>query len=152
MYDPVGIPHPNPSREGEGLHKITLTAHVSKGTYIRSLARDIAVALGTVGHVTMLRRTKAGPFTLSEAISLDKLDEAASKRNLEACLLPLRAALADIPVLPLSPDQADALRTGRPLVGIAAPDGLGFAQNGETLIALVRISDGNVTVERGFNM
>ena len=42
-----------------------------------SLARDIAHALGTVGHVTMLRRTKAGPFTLEPAISLDKLDEIA---------------------------------------------------------------------------
>ncbi|MGQ3065773.1 MAG: tRNA pseudouridine(55) synthase TruB, partial [Sphingopyxis sp.] len=55
---------------GEGLDEITLTAHVSKGTYIRSLARDIAQAVGTVGHVTMLRRTKAGPFDLEQAISL----------------------------------------------------------------------------------
>jgi len=130
----------------------TLRAHVSKGTYIRSLARDIALALGTVGHVTMLRRTKAGPFTLPQAISLDKLDESAKEHRLEACLLPLRAALADIPVLPLSPDQADALRVGRPLIGIAASDGLAFAQHGETLIALVQITDGNVIVERGFNM
>ncbi|HMT45138.1 MAG TPA: tRNA pseudouridine(55) synthase TruB, partial [Chakrabartia sp.] len=50
------------SPEGEReLNEITLTAHVSKGTYIRSLARDIAHALGPVGHVTMLRRIKAGP-------------------------------------------------------------------------------------------
>ena len=54
---------------GEGpLESITLTAHVSKGTYIRSLARDIARAVGSVGHVTMLRRTKAGPVTLEQAI------------------------------------------------------------------------------------
>ncbi|MGH6729012.1 MAG: tRNA pseudouridine(55) synthase TruB, partial [Sphingomicrobium sp.] len=53
----------------------TLAATVSKGTYIRSLARDIALALGTVGHVTMLRRTKAGPFTLEQAISLDFLKD-----------------------------------------------------------------------------
>ena len=50
------------------LPSITLSATVSKGTYIRSLARDIALALGTVGHVTMLRRTKAGPFALEQAI------------------------------------------------------------------------------------
>ncbi len=139
-------------REGVGLNHITLTALVSKGTYIRSLARDIALALGTVGHVIMLRRIKAGPFTLDQAISLDKLDESAKSGSLEACLLPLRAALDDIPALSLTPDQADALRVGRPLNGIAAPDGLAFAQHGETLIALVQISDGNVTVERGFNM
>ncbi len=60
---------------GRAIEAITLIAHVSKGTYIRSLARDIAHALGTVGHVTMLRRTKAGPFTLDQAISLDKLNE-----------------------------------------------------------------------------
>ncbi len=53
---------------------VTLVASVSKGTYIRSLARDIAHALGTVGHVTYLRRTKAGPFTETHAISLDKLE------------------------------------------------------------------------------
>jgi tRNA pseudouridine55 synthase len=141
-----------PLPQGERLNQITLTAHVSKGTYIRSLARDIALALRTVGHVTMLRRTQAGPFSLQHAISLDKLDESARSQRLEACLLPLRAALADIPVLPLSPDQADALRVGRPLIGIAAADGLAFAQHGETLIALVQIDDGNVTVERGFNM
>ena len=51
----------------------TFHATVSKGTYIRSLARDIARALNTVGHVTMLRRTRAGPFGLEQAISLDFL-------------------------------------------------------------------------------
>src|SRR6187455_1880916 len=55
----------------------TFSATVSKGTYIRSLARDIAYALGTVGHVTYLRRTRAGPFGLESAISLDFLDELA---------------------------------------------------------------------------
>jgi tRNA pseudouridine(55) synthase len=73
------------SAEAEpALGSVTLSAHVSKGTYIRSLARDIAIALGTVGHVTMLRRTRAGPFDLSQAISLDLLDEAAKGATLEA--------------------------------------------------------------------
>ena len=58
-------------------------AHVSKGTYIRSLARDIARALGSAGHVTMLRRTRAGPFTLDRAISLDKLAELGDRRALD---------------------------------------------------------------------
>src|SRR3546814_9855956 len=58
---------------------VTLTAYVSKGTYIRSLARDIALALGTVGHVAMLRRTRAGPFTLDQAISLDRSEEHTSE-------------------------------------------------------------------------
>jgi tRNA pseudouridine55 synthase len=134
------------------LEDVTLTAHVSKGTYIRSLARDIALALGTVGYVTMLRRTKAGPFDLAQAISLDNLDQHAMARTLEQILLPLRAGLDDIPALSLTPDQAGALRQGRVLAGIAAVDGLHFALLGDTPAALVEVSDGNVRVERGFNM
>ncbi|MBB3691781.1 tRNA pseudouridine(55) synthase TruB [Sphingomonas sp. BK580] len=141
-----------PPRAREGLEEITLTAHVSKGTYIRSLARDIALALGTVGHVTYLRRTRAGPFTLAEAISLDKLDELAKARGLEHSLLPLGAGLDDIPALSLTPDQAGALRQGRVLAGIAADDGQAFALLGETPVALVEVESGLARVVRGFNL
>ncbi|OYX38327.1 MULTISPECIES: tRNA pseudouridine(55) synthase TruB [unclassified Sphingomonas] len=139
-------------RAGEELDRITLTAHVSKGTYIRSLARDIALALGTVGHVTMLRRTKAGPFTLSHAISLDKLTELGIARGLEDKLLPLRAGLDDIPALPLSPDQAGLLRQGRVLIGIAVNDGPYFAMLDDVPVALVEAEDREVRVVRGFNL
>jgi tRNA pseudouridine55 synthase len=141
-----------PPRAGEDLREITLIAHVSKGTYIRSLARDIAHALGTVGHVTYLRRIKAGPFDLSHAISLDKLTESANARGLEQILLPLRAGLDDIPALSLDPDQAGALRQGRVLVGIARDDGLYFAMLGETPVALVEVESGEARVVRGFNL
>ena len=134
------------------LEEITLTAHVSKGTYIRSLARDIALALGTVGHVTMLRRIKAGPFTLASAISLDKLNEMGQARTLEQILLPLRAGLDDIPALALDPDQAGALRQGRVLAGIAVDDGQYFAMLGDTPVALVEALDAQVRVVRGFNL
>ncbi len=136
----------------ERVEQVTLTARVSKGTYIRSLARDIARALGTVGHVTMLRRTKAGPFTLDNAISLDFLFEKSKAHALEDITLPLRTALDDIPALALTPEQAGALRQGRVLTGIAAPDGLTLATLAETPVALVVLLDGTVTVERGFNM
>lgn len=141
-----------PLRGNEGLNEITLSCSVSKGTYIRSLARDIARALGTVGHVTMLRRTKAGPFTLSQAISLDKLDELAKGRQLEKALLPLTAGLDDIPALSVTPDQARALREGRRLIGIAAPTGLNLAIDGDMPVALVEVEDREVRVVRGFNM
>ncbi|PTS88516.1 tRNA pseudouridine(55) synthase TruB [Sphingomonas sp. HMWF008] len=137
---------------GEELQSITLTAHVSKGTYIRSLARDIAIALGTVGHVTYLRRTKAGPFSLENAISLDKLAELGHARALEDKLLPLRAGLDDIPALPLSPDQAGLLRQGRVLIGIAADDGPYFAILDDVPVALVEVQDREVRVVRGFNL
>lgn len=134
------------------LQAATLTAHVSKGTYIRSLARDIALALGTVGHVTYLRRTKAGPFSLDQAITLDKLDKIAKARSLEHSLLPLSAGLDDIPALALTPDQAGALRQGRVLAGIAADDGQAFAMLGELPVALVEVEHGSVRVVRGFNL
>jgi tRNA pseudouridine55 synthase len=134
------------------LEEATLTAHVSKGTYIRSLARDIALALGTVGHVSYLRRTKAGPFALAQAITLDKLDEVAKARSLEHSLLPLGAGLDDIPALALVPDQAGALRQGRVLAGIAADDGQAFAMLDGTPVALVEVEDGFVRVVRGFNL
>lgn len=131
---------------------LTLSARVSKGTYIRSLARDIAHALDTVGHIAMLRRTKAGPFGPDSAISLDKLADAAKARSLEQYLLPLTAGLDDIPALSVTPDQAGALRQGRVLIGIAARPGLHLAISGETPVALVELSEDELRVVRGFNL
>ncbi|MDQ4087120.1 MAG: tRNA pseudouridine(55) synthase TruB [Pseudomonadota bacterium] len=138
---------------GEGLlRSVTLSALVSKGTYIRSLARDIARALDTVGHVTMLRRTHSGPFGLEDAISLDKVSELAKARGLEKALLPLAAGLDDIPALPVTPDQAGALRQGRKLAGIAAKPGLHLATDDDVPVALVELSEGQLRVVRGFNL
>ena len=89
---------------------------------------------------------------LSQAISLDFLFEKAKARALEDVTLPLRTALVDIPALALTPEQAGALKQGRVLTGIAAPDGLTLATLDETPVALVECSDGTVTVERGFNL
>ncbi len=130
----------------------TLTAHVSKGTYVRSLARDIARALGTVGHVTMLRRLKAGPFGIDQAISLDKLNEVGQGAALEHILLPLEAGLVDIPALSLDPEQARAVRQGRVLAGLPFEDGLYWAKAGHVPLALVELSGGSLKVQRGFNI
>ena len=143
-------------RGNELVGEITLSARVSKGTYIRSLARDIARALGTVGHVTMLRRVKAGPFTLQPAISLDKLAELGQAHQLEQALLPLTAGLDDIPALLVTPDQARALREGRRLAGIAAKPGLYLATDMSVPVALVELSEDELRPElrvvRGFNL
>tara|TARA_R110000868_G_scaffold359922_4_gene621937 strand:+ start:857 stop:1894 length:1038 start_codon:yes stop_codon:yes gene_type:complete len=141
-----------PLPDGERINAIILRAHVSKGTYIRSLARDIALALGTVGHVTMLRRIKAGPFTLESAISLDKLRHAANERGIGGLMLPLTAGLDDIPALPVSPDQALMLRQGKVLTGITATTGLYLATQGDIPVALVRSDDQEIIVVRGFNL
>jgi tRNA pseudouridine55 synthase len=135
-----------------GPDEATLAATVSKGTYIRSLARDLAVALGTVGHVTMLKRTRAGPFGLESAISLDKLAEIAKARTLDGAVLPLIAGLDDIPALPVTPEQALLLHQGQRLVGTPAMSGLHLATSGDTPVALVEVSAGDVRVVRGFNL
>ncbi len=149
LHHPADGPLP---RAGEELENITLTAHVSTGTYIRSLARDIAIALGTVGHVTMLRRTKAGPFTLDMAISLDKLRDAANERAIGQLMLPLTAGLDDIPALPVTREEAAALRQGRVLSGDPRYGGLMLAIEGDMPIALVEASGLGIKVVRGFNL
>jgi len=130
----------------------TLRAHVSKGTYIRSLARDIAQALGTCGTVSMLRRVKAGPFDLSHAISLDKLNEIGKGAALEQILLPLEVGLDDIPAIDLGSEQARAVRQGRVLTELPHEDGLYWAREGITPVALMELSGGEARVVRGFNL
>ncbi|MFN0045855.1 MAG: tRNA pseudouridine(55) synthase TruB [Sphingorhabdus sp.] len=137
----------------ETLSSVTLIADVSKGTYIRSLARDIAYAVGTVGHVTMLRRTRAGPFDLESAISLDKLNAFGQGAAQEDIILPIEAGLVDIPALDLSPEQARAIQQGRVSTGIAMKDGLHWARDAEMRpIALVENIDGELRSVRGFNL
>ncbi|MCP5378885.1 MAG: tRNA pseudouridine(55) synthase TruB [Novosphingobium sp.] len=134
------------------LQEIMLAAHVSKGTYIRSLARDIARALGTLGHVAYLRRIKAGPFTLERAISLDKLNEVGKGAALEDVILPLEAGLDDIPALDLDPESVRAVRQGRVISGLPQDDGLYWARAGNAPVALMQLDAGTAKVVRGFNL
>jgi tRNA pseudouridine55 synthase len=133
-------------------NEASLLAIVSKGTYVRSLARDIARALNSVGHVTMLRRTRAGPFSLEQAVSLDFLEELAKARQLTRAVLPLEAALDDIPALPVTSRQAELLRHGQRLAGIPAPPGLCLAMLEGTPVALVEAAADGLKVVRGFNL
>jgi len=100
----------------------------------------------------MLRRIKAGPFGIEQAISLDKLNEVANGPQLENVLLPLEAGLVDIPALNLGPEQARAVRQGRVLTGLSQDDGLCWARAGNTPVALMEVSSGEATVVRGFNL
>jgi tRNA pseudouridine55 synthase len=148
---------PAPSEEQRdsrlrGNDEVTLSAEVSKGTYIRSLARDIARALNSVGHVTMLRRTRSGPFGLDTAVSLDFLGETAKARQLRRAVLPLQAALDDIPALPVTPGQAQLLNHGQRLSGFPARPGLALAVLEGTPVALVEASADGLRVVRGFNL
>lgn len=85
----------------------------SKGTYVRSLARDMGEALGCLGHITVLRRLSAGVFCEKDAISLEMVAEMV--HNPSTCLRPVDAALDDILAWDISSDQATWLRHGRAL-------------------------------------
>jgi tRNA pseudouridine55 synthase len=93
-----------------------------KGTYVRSLARDLALALGTQGHVGALRRTAVGAFSEANAISIATL-EAATLEERDRLLLPLAAGLGGLPELRVDSEQAATIRHGNPvlLTGAGAP-------------------------------
>ncbi|MSO71082.1 MAG: tRNA pseudouridine(55) synthase TruB [Alphaproteobacteria bacterium] len=91
----------------------TFSVSCGKGAYMRALARDLAVALGTRGHLEALRRTSVGRFAESEAISLEKLAELGHSAAASPPLLPLPAALDDIPALALPRDEALCLMRGQ---------------------------------------
>ncbi|MEM7652806.1 MAG: tRNA pseudouridine(55) synthase TruB [Pseudomonadota bacterium] len=84
-----------------------------KGTYVRSLARDLSRKLSTVGHVQTLRRTAVGPFTEEDAISLAELEALGHSAPARECLLPVETALDDIPALAVTDMEASRLRCGQ---------------------------------------
>lgn len=93
-----------------------------KGTYMRSLARDMAQALGTVGYIADLRREAVGPFSVENSISLAKIKEIGDIARLEDVLLPVETVLDDIPALALNQQEASRLKNGQKLLFIARPD------------------------------
>lgn len=127
-----------------------------KGMYVRSLARDLALKLGTCGHVSALRRTRVGGFDLASAVSLEKLEELQKQGNAASALLPLQAALGDIPVLNLTAADAQRLRAGqgvliRPqLINLLDSHHI-FAEYQGVPVALVEPKAGEFRVVRGFH-
>jgi tRNA pseudouridine55 synthase len=130
-----------------------------KGVYMRSLARDLAIVCGSLGHIAALRRLRVGPFTEAQAIPLDKVrgtdDTAPASPDL---LLPVSTALADIPALALTEAEASGLRHGQAISlvtlmgripGSANPDGgLVRAMAGGRVVGLARLEDGWMKPER----
>ncbi|MGE5548310.1 MAG: tRNA pseudouridine(55) synthase TruB [Solirubrobacterales bacterium] len=133
-----------------------------KGTYIRSLARDIALALGTVGSIALLRRTACGPFNEQNAISLDMLREVGHSPPPRTYLLPVETALDDIPALALTEAEARRLQSGQQLslLRLSArfpqvpftQDMVLRAMDGRRLVALVRVDGGEIRPVRVMNL
>jgi tRNA pseudouridine55 synthase len=94
----------------------TFEIHCGKGAYIRGWVRDIALALGTVGHVSELRRLAVGGFSVEDAISLDKLRSFMHSPAAFEHLRPISTALDGIPALAVTGPDAVRLRSGNPIL------------------------------------
>lgn len=112
-----------------------------KGTYVRSIARDMGEALGCYGYISALCRTRVGCFTADNAISLDILEEMEYDSARSEALLPLQTVLDDIPALALSETETAKIRSGQALEFISRPNFERLTQVGlgtkETQTALV---------------
>jgi tRNA pseudouridine55 synthase len=80
---------------------------------MRALARDLATALGTLGHLSALRRLAVGPFTLDGAVTLAQLESLAQESDTDSVLLPVETPLDDIPAVALTETEAHRLRRGQ---------------------------------------
>ncbi len=137
-----------------------LSATCGKGTYIRAIARDLGRELGCLGHIRNLRRTRVGHFMENATISLDKIEEighsAAGREALMDLILPVEAALDDIPALVLNEADAARLKRGQSVIlrGKDAPiiTGSVYAMSRGNLVALGDVQKGELRPVRVFNL
>jgi len=130
-----------------------------RGTYVRALVRDLGEHLGCFAYVSALRRLRVGPFDEADAISLAALEQLVADDSLHQALLPVGAALGDMPALPLTQPQADRLRAGQTirvapglLVGEAEAEATVRAMAAGRVVALARLHDGELSPVRVFNL
>ncbi len=124
-------------------------AECGKGTYVRAIARDMGRRLGTAGHVVELRRLAVGPFSDADMVTIDALQAALEADGDALSLLaPVEAALAELPQLDVTSDQAVRLRNGNPVLlrGRDAPveeEAVGVFERGR-LIAIAKVEHGEL--------
>ena len=132
----------------------TFEAECGKGTYVRAIARDLGLALGCLGHVAHLRRTRVGPFTVADAASVETLRE--SPESALTALQPVKAALTLIPEIVLHRDAAARLKRGQSalLRGAGAPIELeaAYATCAGTLVSTGSVQNGEFVPHRVFNL
>lgn len=134
--------------------KTTFEVYCSTGTYVRALGRDLAQFLGTVGHLSALRRTKVGKFTLDCTISVEKFLEMSHNEILESVILPIRAVLDDIPAVPVSEADVVRIRHGQAIQALTPfpPETSVVLKGAEDVIALAVFRDGLLYPHRVFNL
>jgi tRNA pseudouridine55 synthase len=131
-----------------------------KGTYVRSIARDLGRALGCYGHIAALRRTSVGPFDEENAISLEKLEHLSNSDGgfdaLMSTIIPVETALDGIPALAVSGDDAARLKRGQSILirGGNAPilKGQIYATSRGVLVAIGEVERGEMHPIRVFNI
>jgi tRNA pseudouridine55 synthase len=116
--------------------------YCSSGTYVRSLANDLGKSLGSGAHLVGLRRTKSGRFTLRDAVSLRRLQEAFEAGNWYRFLIPAAEALADWPMIELDADQVELIRHGHRIPAEPGQTGWarGVSQQGD-LVGLLQVAE-----------
>lgn len=128
----------------------------SKGTYIRTLGKDIALQLGSLGHLTALRRTKCAIFSLQDTILLENLKNIVYEDERLMSLLPIETSLRDIAVIAVSEEDAVKLRHGQGLSPKKyqefTPDTILAAMHDDCLTALVRVEERKLSPIRVFNL
>ena len=130
------------------------TVRCGKGTYIRSLARDMARALGSAGHITALRRTKVGKFQAAQAISLDLLEKISDSAAALQHVMPVLTALDDIPAVAITNEEARRLRHGQLVhrTDILSADETGVAVVDNQPVALIRETEAGLAPVRVLNL
>ncbi|HMO29332.1 tRNA pseudouridine(55) synthase TruB [Enterovirga sp.] len=133
-----------------------LRAECGKGTYVRALARDIGRAIGCLGHVSALRRTRVGPFEEGNAVSVGDLQEAGASGEVPPGLLqPVAIALCDLEAVAVSRDAAGRLLRGQPAIlrGRDAPiEGRVYATYNGALVAVGDVEKGEFLPHRVFSL
>lgn len=94
-------------------HSFTAEVTCSKGTYVRVLAEDIAKSMGTLGHLTMLRRTEVAPYFAPTLITVEDLEAALLENRADELLLPVDSAIADFPILIFNEEETARLKNGQ---------------------------------------
>lgn len=150
----LGFDPGSTSAPGSTAPRVTIRVHCGKGYYVRSLARDLAEALGTVGHLSALRRTRVGAFDIARAVPPDAVSPSQ--------VLPIPDALPTMPHLVADGPLLEDLRCGRPAsisratLQVQTPTTVLAVRSDAVPVALVTASpDGDrlrLTVQRGFSI
>ncbi|MDR1008721.1 MAG: tRNA pseudouridine(55) synthase TruB [Rickettsiales bacterium] len=140
--------------EQVAMDEFKFEVQAERGFYVRSLARDMAAALGTAGHASLIRRTASGPFTLESAISLDniaKMLQNSAQLDAREFVLDICLVLDGIPAIGIDESQQARLKHGQTLE-TSLSDGLYRALFQDRLVCIAKAANGVLKPERAFNI